>query len=367
MNLKIYILSLFFFKAYFVFSQDTENIKNDKFFEARYQNGFIYKHASAINRLVKGNISAIDINLGWQTKGNSTWQQLYRYPKAGIGLYYSMLNYPEILGNAIAGYGFMNIPLINIKNNYLLSYQTAFGATWVTKIYDENLPVLNDAYSTHLNIYFDFSVDISIRIYKQFSFVTAMGITHYSNGAVKMPNLGLNTITRQFGINYSPSYKNKKRIKKALEKPEQKNELWIFYSPAIKKLPSKGKTMFFASSLAINYAFSINNKRKLGVGLDLFYDESLKSVYINEGVNYKNSYRFRPGYHLSQDLLFGKFSFLLETGWYFTTHYKNDYTFYHRLGLKYRFSKNFFILYALKTHWATADYMELAIGTNINW
>ena len=369
MNRKVlYIISLLLFS--FSTSVSQENIvklENSKYFELRYQHGFIYKHASAIDRLVKGNISAIDVNLGWQTKGNSLWQQLYRYPNAGIGIYYSMLNYPEVLGNAISCYGFINIPLLNYRNKYVLSYHTGIGAAYVTKVYDANAEVKNDAYSTHLNLYFDFSIDLAVRIYKQFSLVNALGITHYSNGAVKMPNLGLNTITYQVGLNYNPSYSCSNRIKNKIIKPKKRNELRIFYSPTIKAIPPKGKVTYFASSLSINYGFILNQKRTLGVGLDLFYDESLKRIYLDNGVDYRPNFRFKPGYHLSQDLKFGKLSFLLESGWYFKTRFTDEDTFYHRLGIKYQFIENLFILYALKTHWVTADYMELAIGYNIKW
>ncbi len=362
------ILLFFFLNLGFLHSQpDSVKLATLNYYEIRYQHGFIYKHATAINRLVKGDISAIDINYGWQTNGNSLWQQLYRYPKAGVGLYYSMLNYPEILGNGIAGYGFINIPLLWYKNVVVLSYQTAFGATYVTKIYNEEAPVLNDAYSTHWNIYFDFSVDLALRFYKSFSLISAIGITHYSNGAVKMPNLGLNTITYQFGLNYNPGYIEKKRIRRDIPKPEKRNEFRIFYSPGIKAIPPKGKAAYFVSTLSVNYAYKLNQKRKLGFGLDLFYDESLEPYYIEAGIDYKKQYQFRPGYHLSQDLVFGKVSFLVESGWYFKTHYKDDNTFYHRLALKYQFTNNLFILYALKTHWVTADYMELALGFNIDW
>lgn len=350
-----------------LFSQDSTQIKNDKYIEVRYQHGFIYKHATAINRLVKGNISAIDVNLVWQTKGKSLWQQLYRYPTAGVGLYYSMLAYPEVLGNGIAGYGFINIPVVNIKDRLILSYHTGFGLTYVTRVFDPNAEVQNDAYSTHINIYYDFTFDLTFRLYKGLSVVLAQGITHYSNGAVKMPNLGLNTIATQFGINYNPAFENRQRIRSIVPKPEKRNEFWVFYSPSVKAIPPKGQKLYFASSLAINYLYIFNQKRKLGFGLDLFFDESLKTVYTKEGVDYKPGYRFRPGYHLSQDLVFGKISFLLESGWYFKKRYEDDWGFYHRLGLKYQFSERFFILYALKTHWVTADYMEFAIGHNIQW
>jgi hypothetical protein len=182
-----------------------------------------------------------------------------------------------------------------------------------------------------------------------------------------MPNLGLNTITSQLGINYQPNLSEMELFKKINIPKRQKHEYWIFYSPAIKKLPSKGKTLFFASTLAINYSFKVSNKRNLGMGFDLFYDESLKSFYLSEGITYKKGYDFRPGFHLSQDLLFGKFSFLLESGWYLINRTENEKTFYHRLGIKYRLYEHLFILFALKTHWATADYMELALGYNIRW
>lgn len=153
-NLKIKILLTFVALSSICYSQEQARyIPNTNFFEARYQKGFIYNHATAIKKLNKGNISAIDINYGWQTKGNSTWQQLYRYPKAGVGFYYSMLNYPEILGNGLALYGFINIPLLEYRDKIVFSYHTAFGSTYVTKVYDLEAPVQNEAYSTHFNIY----------------------------------------------------------------------------------------------------------------------------------------------------------------------------------------------------------------------
>ncbi|TRZ49679.1 MAG: hypothetical protein D4S01_08140 [Dehalococcoidia bacterium] len=91
--------------------------------QAGYQNGYVF----ATNDFIRGtNMEADIINAfqkfsikySTQTNGDKLWQQLYKYPNWGMGVYVADFYNPEEIGIPFALFGFFNAPFKRWENLY---------------------------------------------------------------------------------------------------------------------------------------------------------------------------------------------------------------------------------------------------------
>ena len=121
---------------------------------------------------------------------------------------------------------------------------------------------------------------------------------------------------------------------------------------------------YFTATASVNYAWNVNPKHKLGVGLEYFYDRSLlKRLVLQDVGEILHRYCFRPGVNVSHELLFGNFSFVTQVGHYIYSKSNRFGKVYYRVAFKYQFCENWFALLGLKAHLpAIADFTEWGIG-----
>ncbi|MEA2105787.1 MAG: acyloxyacyl hydrolase [Bacteroidota bacterium] len=211
--MKRYILIIIFFIALYpnVLGQKGEG--SNYFFETNYQYGFVWQHRPSIESILGGNINVLQLNIGKETYGQTYWDQLYRYPDWGAGFYCANLGNNEEMGMANAIYGYINVPLF-LRKKFEVRYNISGGLAYLTKG--------NVAIGTHLNLYFDININTRIPLSNRLYLVNAFGATHFSNGAMKMPNLGLNLFSYRLGIHYQLSGTEPKKIENELPLITQK-------------------------------------------------------------------------------------------------------------------------------------------------
>lgn len=109
-------------------------IWNDASLEFMYQNG----HVFATNDFLRGNnveaeritsFQVFSLKYSKQTRGRNSWEQLYKYPYWGIGIYVADFHNPEEVGVPIAIYGFLNAPFKRWER-VTFNYEIGFGATF---------------------------------------------------------------------------------------------------------------------------------------------------------------------------------------------------------------------------------------------
>ncbi len=109
-----------------------------------YQNGYVF----ATNNFLRGtnieakrinNFQASSIKFSTQTRGNKLWEQLYKYPNWGVGIYFADFYNAKEVGYPIAIYGFFNAPFKRM-NRLSFNYELGFGATFNWRSYN---PVSN--------------------------------------------------------------------------------------------------------------------------------------------------------------------------------------------------------------------------------
>jgi hypothetical protein len=200
---------------------------------------------------------------------------------------------------------------------------------------------------------------------KYMSYGAGMGLTHYSNGAYKMPNLGLNIPT----VFLSAQYRLKPRdfeteLESLTELPFQKDwQVATTWFGALREInpPAGKKYMVTGFESFVTRHFS--KKSSWLAGLDLIYNSALPVLYERmEGSDLNNLSFTQLGLNAGWQLNMDELKFSVQMGAYLLSRYKEDGPLYHRICLRYFFPNNLIAHFALKTHFAKADYLEFGVG-----
>lgn len=379
---------------------------------AEYIYGDILKHTKHLNNLVKNPVQGAEIAIEWKTMGNKPWQQYYNFPTMGVALAGLDLGNPEMLGQLIAVYPYLNFKLIN-TSFFKLNLKAGAGASLLNKRYDNTphtpntlLGINNEPNSANaaigsvLNVYFVGGGNMEIPLFSGISFVAAYNWNHASNGSFYQPNSGLNMLNASVGLSFFPTCKRYQApIKKEISNLPQKFSFDFIVAGGARELFYKDNKMFPIGSVAFGLYRQMSNHLRLGVGVDGFYD----GVY-NGQTEFKRTYlktdelknKIRVGASLRPELVFGKLSAGLHFGVYLYNPLKNlepvqfdqrthemiypnlnkphiyaydiekeDGWLYTRASLKYAFTKHYFISLGLKTHLQKAEFIEWGVGYRI--
>ncbi|MCK9613237.1 MAG: acyloxyacyl hydrolase [Bacteroidales bacterium] len=330
--------------------------------EAVVHYGFVASHHKYMQHLTQRHFSAFELNLSEQTHGWRLWEQLYKYPKRGIGIYYSTLGNTEVLGHAIAVYPYLNFCLTK-GNKVNLYFKTAIGLGYLTKKFNADNNYKNIAISTHLNAFIQLKLTLNWNITDRLVINGGFDISHFSNGAFKIPNLGLNILSLNMGLSYKLSRITPNIIKREVPAYNKKWQYHVFgrfgvnelYPPGGKKYPVYCMTAYFLKPLGI--------KRLLGVGLDIFYSESVVDYLRRSGTGIKNKVEaVKPGVSAVYEMNFSHLSFVVQFGAYLYAKDKSDGYIYDRVALQYTFKNHYMVQLGMKTHWLKAEVVELSVG-----
>ncbi len=341
----------------FVSAQKTEH--GNYYLETKFQYGFIWQHRPTLKEIIEGNIKVFDISIGKQTFGQKFWEQLYRYPGYGFGYCFVDLGNASELGQANALFAYVDIPVLR-KKKHMLSYKISGGLAYLNKG--------NIAIGSPLNLYFDATVKHRYSLSKHLDLINGFGATHFSNGAIKMPNLGVNLFSYRIGLHYRFKSPIREFVKHELPKIKKKNSISTLLATGVKEKRPEGGIAYNVATFSVDYLRLINLKHKIGLGIDAFYDESLfETMNPDSSRNLNNSDIMRYGLHAAFEAEFNKIMLVIHFGTYIHAQFKEDGAIYQKVGIRYLISKNFYANISLKTSKGIADYTEFGVGYRFYW
>jgi Lipid A 3-O-deacylase (PagL) len=328
--------------------------------------------------------SSYSVRLVRQTTGDQLWQQIYGKPSYGIGLYSAYFKDTKKLGNPIAIYGFFNAPFFRI-GAWSLNYELGLGLTFNWNSYNPVENPTNIAISAEKSVYIDAGINLKYHLSTRLALSLGYGFTHFSNGALKMPNKGLNTeatrISVSYGLNDIPIQD------KTVVRPVFSGywEYTIAGYGGARNVLYQGTDVNLATSMkGVNYAvYGISNtlsrqitfKSKIGLGMTTEFNGSQNSQIVVDGPTLDTAelpfdrhlaLSIYPSYELVVDHL----SLLIQPGFYLlrlkTSHMSPQ--FYQRIGVKYHFLKDTYIGINLRAYnFYESDFIEWTIGHRLSW
>lgn len=326
--------------------------------EARPKVGFLVAHRSIMGHLATQHAYATELSVYFRGKGSKYWHSWYNNPRYGLSVFGGGVGNNEVLGRYAGAYGFMSIPFVHTKH-YEFGGRLGCGVGYAHKVYDNVSNNLGIGTSTHLNAMISLSLENRVEFGKHaVNFMVDM--THFSNGATKVPNLGLNVPYMSLGYSY--------RVQEDTREPEQvidilRGRYWefgILGLGSVKEVYPVGGKKF--PVMAMNLVARRFFKPTVGmeVTLDAMYKGSLRTYAPD--VPMTNAELIQLGVFAGYLLPFDRLHLVLGMGYYVRDKFKFQETMYHRIGMRYVFDNGLNLNFVLKSHWARADYIEYGIG-----
>lgn len=332
--------------------------------------GFLWAHRPTMSHLVNQHILAGEISIWKATNGEKCWHEPYHRPQTGITLAAFPLG-DERLGTAIGLYPYVNFPLLPPAPRSSLNIQLGWGLGWITNKFDPITNHKNTAIGSHLNACIHLRGLAMFRLSKNVYLETGIGLTHFSNGAFSLPNLGINIPSVNLGLHY--------RISGDPESPcvTRTDKKYLYTDSLIRDThwhftvmmtggandiaPDPGPRYPLCNVL-MTMMKNTSRKHRFGGGIDVMYSKSLLVRMRNDEQDVTPVENVQLGAKFSYELVLGRLYLPFEMGVYAYSKFKEHGMIYHRLAVRYLITDHFVCGVSLKTHFSRAEYWEVGIG-----
>ncbi|MFW5767572.1 MAG: acyloxyacyl hydrolase [Bacteroidota bacterium] len=328
--------------------------------------GFVVPHSRSLVDVGSAHPFGTEIEAGFHLLARPDHSLREPLSKAGVSLMHVNFDYPQVLGSSTSVIVFAE-PFINYRGFVLLSLRVGLGASYVSKVYDENSNPANLFISSHLSILTHLDLYLSRYINKNWFIMAYAKYNHISNIGIKEPNKGLNFPVFGLGAGYTfdpvifpdvseqPAWHNLLTLTASLYGSMYKSE----GSDAIKD----GKPAIGAMILAGKRVSRLNGF-SLGLEGHANYRRKQQMEQENLPVDYREL-SFLAGH----ELILGDFVFSQHWGTYiYAPYYGTDYQdkhFFQRYSFTYGLTESFTMGMSIRAHGKTALNFNLLLSYEI--
>jgi hypothetical protein len=316
-----------------------------------------------------------DLRIGRQTDGNHEWERFFNYPSFGLDLrfeHHTLKDYFDEqsqqfidLGNCYSVFGYCNGHLIN-RPKFQFDYTWGGGLSFWPN-YGNRL--ISTPVTVHLNL--DFGP--VFRINDHWDLLVRAVFSHASNGAIKVPNKGVNVLGGQIGVRCFP----KGRVSAVAYADDsifrKSNAIYVLNGIGFYESTSVDDLYCIGNTFQVGYTRSFHRCFRYGGGIDVLFSGENKAMYAvnNASEHFRTFDYFGIAPFASFDILYGDFVFHLSAAYYLwqPAEYlpKGYQKYYERLAFHYHFGpqKRFFAGVGMKVHRDCIDYIEWTVGANL--
>lgn len=228
----------------------------------------------------------------------------------------------------------------------------------------------------------DAGLNLTYTLSDRIDIQTGFSLTHFSNGGIKKPNFGINTIAPKISLKYNFDDRSE-FLKREIPEFESRNEWLISAFAGVKnvvydtvsiEIMEKYEGVFYAVyGISSTFNRQISYKSKIGVGMTLSYDGSVNAQLAIDNneievVDGPLSDKLQLSIYPSYELVLNKVSLILQPAFYL---YRKKLAiqspvFHQRIGLKYHISDKVFFGITLRDYaFHVSDYIEWTVGYRI--
>jgi len=344
-----------------------EEKKSSLFLRLAYQPGwvaatsdFLAGHNEAGEPIER--VQAFKVELGWQTDGTKDWEQRYRLPALGIGVYNASFKNGEELGAPVALYGWFTWPMFNVSRKLDVTTELSLGAAFNWNPFDSEVNPANDAVSTRVTFFAEWGLLARYALTPRLDLMAGGMFTHFSNGGTGFPNLGVNALTPVVRVGYHFQNGRPRFVPRELPPLEPFWEMTLAGGAGWKKVALEaGPEDFGVFAATFELGRHVHSMGKLVVGADWMYDDSANADLDDALSSDKMAFGLFGGY----EHLIGRFSIPFSVGYYVARGREDDRipALYQKIGLKYHVTDRLFV--GLKTRFydfSKADFVEWTLG-----
>jgi hypothetical protein len=354
----IFLLQLVILNIYQL--QAANKFTDNLFIEGRTSFSFLIAHRPNLEGYPQKHFFMHQLNIGKKTSGRLPWQQLYHRPDMGISLFFTDIGQNKYTGFAVASLAFIQFPYLRWKHAQV-NFKLALGPGWVEKKFDRINNYKNVVTGTHLNAAIQLTQSFEWQLTSNQFMSLGACLTHFSNGAFKLPNLGINLAGLQ--LSYKYRFSNIEKTPEELPAFIKKMRYILHYSTGLKQVyPVLGK-QYFIYNFAASALYQYHQKGSAGVSVDFFKDASVSNqmLFDTDSLNDVKS-NLQIGIAGVYQVEIGKIAIPLSAGYYAYNNYKTLPPVYLKFGVCYYLTPHLNINFNLKSHYAKADFFSYGIG-----
>lgn len=389
MKKRIFFFLIFFCSCVAISAEDTIKAGFPKFVSFQVADGVVMP----TSRIKKGdtrtpNVAAVTLKYGFSAKGNRWENDYYGMPYGGIGIYKPFYSMRKEMGHPFSVFLFQGAKLKTFRSGVSLNYEINLGASFNWNHYDvvnnPTFEALGSSVNAHLggNLYFSKSLSENLDLR------WGVDVLHFSNGAQRTPNYGINSISAILELAYKIN---------ADKYTAQSKEMYSA-PPEFKKRTAHDVSFFITSRtvnidtantnlrgkypkhhfrvVGMNYAYMWHNVRRFmwGPSVEVLYDEGNKvvfngdvseetGVYKEEVRLCKMSDRFSVGLSLKGELAMPGYSVFANLGYNILHNNEKEKRFYQIYGVKVYFTEGLSSSFGVKSNNLTrSKYLYLSVG-----
>ncbi len=321
--------------------------------------GFLMPHHNDMLYLVDGYVGGVEASLAWQTDGSKDWHHAFHFPQWGLKTSWLNLGSP-LLGQSLSAYVFVDLPL-DLKRRSGL--HLGIGPGYVSKPFDEEDNFQNGAIGSHLNAALTLDAYLYLLRSEKLHIRGSIGVRHFSNGAMKVPNKGANLAVAGLAFQLW----QKPQVLPQREMPLEVDKPWHWYagvSAGLKTLPPVGGPHYGVGNVFTAMQKRLNSKASFGAELGINYNSSLQKRALEKNEEAPTSVNMRAFAAAQYLFHFGHIALRLQAGSYLFPQFSEDGLIFFRYHLVYE-KQRWQAFIGLKTHYAKADNGELGLAYRI--
>lgn len=329
-----------------------------------YHHGIVIPHHANMIYFIDDFSRGVEINYGLWRFDREGWQQYYNYPEVGVGFFYNSYGNPDIYGQGMAIYPYLHFPIVR-TSRFTLKNKVAMGLGYTNNPFDPQDNPWNQIFGARLNAYVGFGLYSGYRILDHWSLYASASVNHMSNGAVRKPNNGINTLTFSLGTRYHFLKDELPRLKRHDAPLRNNRDIEVFLNYGRSQANDYNFNIYTSGSLSINHIWHRSVKSAWSVGLDAIYFGAAPYAYpdIKEYVSHID--RMFYGVYGGRHWIMGKTSLFVQMGVYLYSHIEPPQPVYPRLGIRHRITDRLVANFSVKASFFRSEFMEFGLGYRI--
>jgi hypothetical protein len=371
-QLRISTIALIFFLNSFIATAQLSNrdkTGKDIIFSGNFHYGKAIRHNSKFLPDIPGQSVMAEFNAGANVSGKKHWHHRFNFPEIGGAIIYTDFGNLAVLGRAIGLFPYISFPVVN-KPKYKFQIRLGSGVAYLTKPFHIIDNPANNVIGSHVNNVTQLKFLNNIQLSKKWRLLAGFAFTHYSNGNSQKPNLGINVISGNLGLQYVPNNNPDKFLPDSTIGYTKRFMGMVKTGIGINEsgVPGAGKFPVYSVMAAAVKPVSRFNRVQVGFEYEFRGDAyvTLQSrIERQDEISRLKVSRFAV--LIGDELVFGNFALNLQVGFYTHKFENKPFIFYNKSGVLYYIPINkekqwLFVSVYLKSHLFVADYFEYGIG-----
>jgi hypothetical protein len=342
------------------FSQGSDTA-NYYFTGVQAQYGFIIPHTSKVEPVSHTRPFGFELSFNKLNTSLKSWQVFNRYSISGIQLSYFNFQNP-VLGSAFVC-TFFTEPILSFGENWIFSVKAGTGLSYHSKIYDPDKNPANTFFSTRISIPLYLMARFKYKLSGNSWFTVTGSFNHISNGAINLPNYGMNFPTLSVGIEHfqKPSPGLGREFKPAGHRKLRERYLVVQTLAGYKIVYHEP---VYAFGLNTRFTWQIRSHYALNAGAEIILDGGVKrNIEVEDlELDYK-----RAAITAGQDFLFGKVIFSTNIGYYIYSPCQARNSIYQKYELSYQILPEVRAGVFLKAHASDAELTGITFNYIIHY